>query len=327
MIVRLMLSKIPVTILTGFLGAGKTTLLNRLLASPRALGIAVIVNEFGEVGIDGKLISHRNGNIIELSNGAMCCAAMGDTVRVLAQLLDLGKDKRVARVIIETTGLADPFPLVKAFLNRPSLAKAYALDAIVTVVDAFHLVGSLEQMPEAKEQLAAADIVLLNKTDLIDETELARVEATIVAVNPHAEIRHTLRSKTDLATLFDAPALGKIQRPYAKAEGFTKETHGHHAGISSIALKESRPLSLDKLAHWIGKSLLLNADQLMRYKGILYIKGRPERFVFQGVHHQFETLPDRPWREGEEKRSDIVLIGKNLDRATFEESFKECAQT
>lgn len=316
------MAKIPVTILTGFLGAGKTTLLNRLLSSASGDGVAVIVNEFGEVGIDGKLITRQEGNVIELSNGALCCAAMGDTVKVLSQLLDLKAEGKVKRVVIETTGLADPFPLVKAFLNRPMLAKAYALDAIVTVVDAFHVEGQLTATPEAVQQIAAADIVLLNKTDLVAEEDLIRVTYAIKTINTSADIRRTVRSETDIPALLGAAP--KV-RPYESAEGFKTEKHGHNAGVMSIAIKEPRPLALDKVSRWIAESLMLNADKLMRYKGILNIAGKEERFVFQGVHHHFETLPDRAWKTDEERASDVVLIGKGLDRAEFEDGLRACA--
>lgn len=320
-----MTSKIPVTILTGFLGAGKTTLLNRILSSDKADKVAVIVNEFGDVGIDDQLITHKEGNRIELSTGAMCCAAMGDAVKVLSQLLDFKSEGKVKRVIIETTGLADPFPLVKAFLNRPMLAKAYALDAIVTVVDAFHLSNQLMETPEAAKQLMAADIVLLNKTDLVELDELARLERIIGKINPKADIHHTKQSKANLDLLLGTSALETEARPYREASAFASEEHGHNPNVSSIVLRETRPLHLDALAHWIGSSLMLNAAQLMRYKGILYIEGRDERFVFQGVHHEFETLPDRKWKEGEARTSEIVLIGRGLDRTEFEQGFAACA--
>lgn len=320
-----MTSHIPVTILTGFLGAGKTTLLNRILSSDKADKVAVIVNEFGDIGIDDQLITHKEGNRIELSTGAVCCAAMGDTVKVLSQLLDLKSEGKVKRVIIETTGLADPFPLVKAFLNRPMLAKAYVLDAIVTVVDAFHLPNQLMETPEAAKQIAAADIILLNKTDLVATDELGRLQIVITQINPHATIYRTTRSDADLDLLIGSPVVADASRPYTKSAVFASEEHGHNPNVGSIVLREARPLNLDRLAHWIGSSLMLNAEQLMRYKGILNIQGREERFVFQGVHHQFETLPDRAWREEEERKSEIVLIGRGLDRKEFEEGFVACA--
>ncbi len=313
---------IPVTILTGFLGAGKTTLLNRLLTEFHGRRVAVVVNEFGDVGIDDRLLPGGTDTTVTLSNGAICCAALGDTANALAQLLDLRAEGDLERVFIETTGLADPFPLIKAFLNRPSLAKAYALDGIVTVADAFHMEDQLVSMPEARQQFEAADLVILNKTDLVAPADVEQAEGRIREINPAARVVRTERAAVPLDVLF-APVEGP--RAYEQAEGFRANRHSHNPGVMSVALAEERPLALDRVAHWIGAELVLNADKLMRYKGILYIAGREERFVFQGVHHQFETVPDRPWRPGEPRRSDVVLIGRDLDRAAFEASFRACA--
>ncbi len=317
------MSHIPVTLITGFLGAGKTTLLNRLLNDFHGRRVAVVVNEFGDVGIDDQILPEGTGATVTLSNGAICCAALGDTANALVQLLELKREGgSLERVFIETTGLADPFPLVKAFLNRPSLAKAYALDSIVTVADAFHLEGQLAETKEAAEQLAAADVVLLNKTDLVAPDALRRLEDVIRKYNEHVRVVRTVRSELPLDVLFAPNASG---RAYERATGFSQDRHGHNPAVMSVALKETRPLALAKVSRWVAETLLLNGDQLMRYKGILFIEGREERFVFQGVHHHFETLPDRPWKEGEERRSDVVLIGRALDRALFTRTFAACA--
>lgn len=315
------MSHIPVTLITGFLGAGKTTLLNRLLNDFHGRRVAVVVNEFGDVGIDDQILPEGTGATVTLSNGAICCAALGDTANALVQLLELKREGELERVFIETTGLADPFPLVKAFLNRPSLAKAYALDSIVTLADAFHLEGQLAETKEAAEQLAAADIVLLNKTDLVAPADLRRLEETIRQHNEHVRIVRTVRSEVPLDVLFAPNTSG---RAYERAPGFAQDRHGHNPAVMSVALKESQPLVLDKVSRWVAETLLLNGDKLMRYKGILHIAGKEERFVFQGVHHHFETLPDRPWKDGETRQSDVILIGRDLDRTLFERTFAAC---
>lgn len=326
------MSHIPVTLITGFLGAGKTTLLNRLLNDFHGRRVAVVVNEFGDVGIDDQILPEDTGATVTLSNGAICCAALGDTANALVQLLELrhatpssqegaGGSPGLERVFIETTGLADPFPLVKAFLNRPSLAKAYALDSIVTVADAFHLEGQLAETKEAAEQLAAADIVLLNKTDLVSTDALRKLETVIRKYNEHVRIVRTVRSEVPLDVLFAPNATG---RAYERAVGFSQDRHGHNPAVMSVALKSTKPLALEKVSRWVAETLLLNGDKLMRYKGILHIAGKEERFVFQGVHHHFETLPDRPWKEGESRQSDVILIGRDLDRTLFERTFAAC---
>ncbi len=309
--------KIPVTLITGFLGAGKTTLLNNLLTQLHDEKVAVIVNEFGEVGIDDKLILRTDEEIIEMNNGAICCAVRTDTVKVLLKLTER-KDLSFDRVIIETTGLANPIPIARAFLDKPALAERYEIDAIVTMVDASQIAQQLKTTPEAKMQIASADIVLLNKIDLTDERTVAIAKHDIKRINPLATIHQTTKSDLTLETLLEAQRDQTFVREYT-TDG---EEHGHDSDVTSFVLTAEQPLDLEKVGRWIGEYVLLNSENLLRYKGLLSIKGMDERFVFQGVHEHFENRKDRPW--GDDLRlSQVVIIGKGLDQAAFEESFAQ----
>ena len=307
--------KIPVTLITGFLGAGKTTLLNNLLTEFHDEKIAVIVNEFGEVGIDDKLLLRTDEEIIEMNNGSICCAVRTDTVKVLLKLTER-KDLKFDRVIIETTGLANPIPIARAFLDKPGLSSRYKIEAIITLVDASQIGQQLKSTSEAKAQIASADIVLLNKTDLADERTIAMAKHDIKRINPLATIHLTTKSDLNLETIL------KAQHNQTFIQEYTDEDteHEHNDEVTSFVLTSDKPLDLNKVSHWIGEFIMLNSQQLLRYKGILDIQGSDERFVFQGVHEHFENRKDRAW--GDEPRlSQVVIIGKNLDRESFEKSF------
>ncbi|MBP9827874.1 GTP-binding protein [Patescibacteria group bacterium] len=314
------MKRIPVTILTGFLGAGKTTLLNRLLKENAGRKFAVVVNEFGDAGIDGALLDGAQNGMVEISGGAVCCAAMGDVAQAMATLMASNKD--FERVIIETTGLADPLPLAKAFLNRPSLEKHFQLDAIVTLVDATTIAQRLLDTVEAEQQIATADVVIITKLDAPNASPAATVRELVAELNPAAVVAEAVRGAIDPAILLDADLPALENRPHAKLTG-----HGHqHSDITSVHLKTTKPLELAKVSRFIGEHLVANGDRLLRYKGVFFIADRAERFVFQGVQFDFELLPDRPWREDEEKRSDLVLIGTNITSAEFTPAFTECEQ-
>ncbi len=311
--------RIPVTILTGFLGAGKTTLLNRLLNENTDQKFAIIVNEFGDVGIDGGLLDGAKNGLIELNGGAICCAAMGDTVKAITSLL--ASDKNFDRVIIETTGLADPLPLAKAFINRPSLEKAFSLDAITTLVDANTFLERLADTEEAGKQLAIADIVVITKSDLVDAARLLAVGNKITELNPSAKIIIAVRGGLKVEELFNTPLPADTERLHAKAA----EAQSHsHSNITSLHLRETAPLDLAKVSRFIGEHLVINGDRLLRYKGIFDIAGRPERFVFQGVGFDFELLPDRAWLPTEIRQSDLILIGTQIQKPEFAPAFTAC---
>jgi G3E family GTPase len=311
--------KIPVTLITGFLGAGKTTLLNQLLTQ-QDKRLAVIVNEFGEIGIDDKLLLRTDEEVIEMNNGSICCMVKNDTVKVLTRLVE-NKDKAFDRVVIETTGLANPVPIARAFLDKLALKDAYELDAIVTVVDASNIIKQLVATPEAKVQIAAADIILLNKIDLVEPLALTSVEHRLRQINPLAVIHRTTKSELTLDKLLNGDHDHTYVEKYTKGD----DHHGHDSEVSSFVLKSDKPLDLQKVGRWIGEFIMLNSANLLRYKGLLNIEGRDERFIFQGVHQHFENRSERPWKEGEERNSQVVIIGKDLDREAFEQSFSELA--
>lgn len=320
--------RIPVTILTGFLGAGKTTLLNRLLKENTGRKFAVVVNEYGDAGIDGSILEGAEGgtpshgaSVVEISGGAVCCAAMGDTVKAMTALLS--SDKDFERVIIETTGLADPLPLARAFLNRPSLEQAFQLDALAALVDASTFIERLDDTEEARKQVLVADIVIMTKTDLADAERIAEVRAAIVAINPDARIVEAVKGAIAASEILDEVFPELEKRPMAKAQA---EASNHaHSDITSVHLRETAPFAMDKVAKFIGEYLVANGDRLLRYKGIFNIANCDKRFVFQGVQFDFELLPDRPWRADEERKSDIVLIGTGITKEEFDDAFRACA--
>jgi G3E family GTPase len=309
------MNRIPVTLITGFLGAGKTTLLNNLLTQSQHEKLAVIVNEFGEVGIDDKLLLRTDEEILEMNNGAICCAVRNDTVKVLTKLVE-NKSIKFDRVIIETTGLANPVPIARAFLDKPALEEKYRLDTIVTMVDASQILPQLSATPEAKTQIAAADVILLNKIDLSDERTIAVAKQRLRQINPIATIHETTKSDLSLELLRPENADQTFVREYTTED----HTHGHDDEVTSFVLTEHRPLDLEKVTHWIGEHIMLNSQNLLRYKGLLNIHGYDDRFVFQGVHEHFENKSERPWGN-EDRTSQVVIIGKDLDKEAFKKSF------
>lgn len=317
------MNKVPITLLTGFLGAGKTTLLNRILTENHGEKIAVIVNEFGDIGIDDQLVKNNTNGIVELENGCLCCSVKDNTLGTMLKLMDDREDMQsFDRLIIETTGLANPIPFIQAFLSKPLLKQHYLLDGVITVVDAAHITDQLKTMTEAREQIAIADILLLNKTDLVSKAELDAVAHELKKLNPQAKLITTVRSGVDIHTILDVNAF--------KMENLNLETpHKHNHGgkdaeVQSIVLREEKPLDMDKVARWIGETLMLNSQDLLRYKGILNITGRDERLVFQGVHMHFENTFGEPWAD-EQRRSEVVLIGRNLDQDLYSTTFAACA--
>jgi G3E family GTPase len=306
------MTPIPVTILTGFLGAGKTTLLQKTLGEQNKKRIALIVNEFGEVGIDGALLKEKAKNIVELPGGALCCAALGDTHQALANLLSLTQEQ-LDLIIIETTGLADPLPLMKSFFNRPTLAKHFSLNAVITLVDAKHA-EEHAHYPEWESQIKNAQLIIVTKTDLTQNRIPEDLEKRMHALNAHAP----LVTHADILS-FSAPEA--VQAHVQSAPN----THAHSSGITSIFLTSNKPLSAEKIGRFIGEHLVLNGDKLLRYKGIFALEGKEERFVFQGGGYTYENLPDRPWEPNEPRASKLVIIGHDINKEQFEKAFAECA--
>jgi len=335
---------IPVTVLTGYLGAGKTTLLNRILTEQHGKKYAVIVNEFGEIGIDNDLVVDSDEEIFEMNNGCICCTVRGDLVRIIASLME--RRDRFDGMLIETTGLAAPAPVVQTFFMDDDVASHVRLDAVVTVVDAKHFLGRVDDGPEAEEQVAFADVILLNKTDLVDAPTLERVRQRVRSINRFATVHETIRSGIDLAQILDRGAFD-LERildidpdfldgdgPHAHDHGAPEHDHkhghdhpAHDQTVTSISLRTAEPLEGEKFAGWIHTLIVERGVDIFRTKGILAVRGERRRYIFQGVHMVMDSDWGAPWRRGEQRESRIVFIGRNLDRHAIEQGFLACRAT
>ncbi len=342
--------KIPVTVLTGYLGAGKTTLLNRILSQPHGKKFAVIVNEFGEIGIDNDLVVGADEEVFEMNNGCVCCTVRGDLIRVIDGLLRRKGD--FDGIIIETTGLADPAPVAQTFFVDEEVQAKTRLDAVVTVADAKWLSDRLKDAPEAKNQVAFADVILLNKTDLVSAEALNEVEARIRGINPYAKLYRTQKSQIDIAKVlnqgaFDLERILEIEPAFLEEDEHDHHDHEHgpdcgcggdhdhahhHHGlhavhdneIQSVSFSTEKPLNPERFFPWVQQLVATEGPNILRSKGILSFKDDPDRFVFQGVHMILDGDHQRPWQADEKRVSRIVFIGRKLDEEWLRNGFLSC---
>ncbi|KAI9136752.1 cobalamin synthesis protein/P47K family protein [Paraphysoderma sedebokerense] len=321
-------AKIPVTVLTGFLGSGKTTLLNYILKANHGKKIAVIENEFGEVGVDDALVISGKEEIVEMNNGCICCTVRGDLIRILKDLYN--RRNKFDLVFIETTGLADPAPVCQTFFVDEVISELYELDAVITMVDAKHCVLHLdEEKPEgveneAEEQIAFADRIIINKIDLATPEELRNLESRIRSINASAQILQTSHSEVDLDKILGVHGFD-LNRVMEMDPDFLKDSeHQHDLSVTSVGLTSDKPMDFKKMNIWIGGILRVFGNDIFRMKGIISVKGEDVRFVFQGIHMLFTGGVDREWEDDEKRETKMIFIGRNLDREKLKKGFESC---
>ncbi|HET9735392.1 MAG TPA: GTP-binding protein [Burkholderiales bacterium] len=317
---------VPVTILTGFLGSGKTTLLNRILQEDHGHRIAVIENEFGEVGVDSEIIEKSDEQIVEMNNGCICCTVRGDLIKILGDL----KDKRASgrlkfdRVVIETTGMADPGPVAQTFFTDEDIGNYYLLDSILTVVDAKHAQKQLDEFHEAQEQVGFADRILLSKTDLVSDEDVKKLAERIKRMNPRAPVKPVHFGNAPIAEVLDIRGFN-LNAILELDPAFLSDTHHeHHDEVESFVFRSEKPFDGDKLEQFLSGMIQVYGPDLLRYKGVLWMKGKNNRVVFQGVHMMMGGDVGKPWAKGEKKSSVLVFIGKKLPKDLFIAGLEQC---
>jgi G3E family GTPase len=338
---------IPVTILTGYLGAGKTTLLNRILRENHGLRLAVIENEFGEVGVDHELVLQTDEEIFEMNNGCVCCTVRGDLIRILEKLAR--RRDRFDHILIETTGLADPGPVVQTFFMDPEMGQKFFVDGVITLVDAKHANLHLEDSPEMQEQIAFADRIILNKCDLVSEEEASALESRLRSMNALATIVRSIRAEVPVPELL---ALGGFNLDHAteidphfldrEPPGHDAHEHDHHKhdqgephdhalphyhdhdnSITSVGLEREGDCDGPKLERWLSEITQTKGPDIFRMKGVFAVRGVAHRIIFQGVHMIIEAAEGGPWG-ARPRRNTLVFIGRNLDRAELTAGFEAC---
>jgi G3E family GTPase len=312
--------KIPTTVITGFLGAGKTTLLNRILTEQHHEKIAVIINEYGAVGIDGQLVIGTDETVVELNNGCICCTVRADLISAVGRVLASGR--AIDRFVIETSGLADPAPVIQSFMLDEVLQASLALDAIVTVVNAEYLLDELEH-EEAREQIAFADVLLLNKKDRA-RPDLPTIEQKLRQLNPLAWIHVTEQCAVDIDQVLSVGAFDLRNALRIDPQLLQENAHEHDADITSVAIREAGEVDGTALNAWLNRLVQARGSDLLRFKGIARLADEPRRFVFHGVHMTFDGAPGRPWRHGESQMNELVFIGRHLEAEELQRGFKSC---
>jgi G3E family GTPase len=315
------IAAVPVTIITGYLGSGKTTLLNRILSSEHGRKVAVIVNEFGQVGIDGQLVIDADEEIVEMNNGCICCAVRGDLIRIFGNLMQ--KRARFDHVIIETTGLADPGPVIQSFFVDEVMRNQTLLDSVVTVVDSKHIWQHWESS-EAQEQIAFADVLLLNKKDLVSPDQLHELESRVRSMNAFAKIYCTENSDVSVPDILGIHAFDLKNALSIDPAFLDDAAHQHDRSVYSVSIADAGAVSSNRLTSWLNRLVQERGRDIFRIKGILNVDSEDRRFVFQGVHMLLDGRPGRPWQSGELRRSEIVFIGRGLEEQRLREEFREC---
>ena len=321
--------KIPVTILTGFLGSGKTTLLKNILQGNHGHRIAVIENEFGEEGIDNDLLfKDSDEQIVEMNNGCICCTVRGDLVRIFGELVEKKEKGSISfdRVVIETTGLADPAPVAQTFFVDESVSEKYLLDAIVTMVDCKHASQQFDEHHEAQEQVGFADRILFTKTDLIDPLAFEALRQRVLKMNPRAKMGVAKHGVSSVDDLFDIRGFNLNSILEIEPDFLTDVDHEHDDEVTSFVFRESRPLRLEPLEEFMDGLVQIYGVNLMRYKGVLNIRGQERRVVFQGVHMLMGSELGSAWRPGEKRESKMVFIGKNMPKDSIMSGLSQCVE-
>ena len=318
---------IPVTVLTGFLGAGKTTLLNRILTEQHGEKIAVIENEFGQEGIDNDiLVQDKEEQIVEMNNGCICCTVRGDLVRILKDLYAKKHNGALNfdRVIIETTGMADPGPVAQTFFMDDEIADHYLLDAVITVVDAKHGQQTLDEQKEAQSQIGFADRILMSKTDVTEPEKIDTLKKRIRSMNPRAGIKEVHFGNTDLKDILDIRGFNLNAILEIDPEFLSSDEHTHDDSVSSFVFSSDKPLDAARLEEFLSAIIQVYGNELLRYKGVLYLDGVERRMIFQGVHMMMGADAGKAWQLGEKRQSKMVFIGRKMPKELILNGLKQC---